>query len=475
MIGCVSSRPSPGWAETALAILVMTGPALGAPPAAFFRIDGHRPEAAIIAVGETWDATMPLTTPMSRQVAGVLDTYDQGSIGSLLRCVTRDALPPAAQGRRVALIHLMRPAGDVRRRLEIVHLADGTWGARAMDTDQGVVLDARRFGPIVAGWERYRGGFDESAARDFPGSSFALPLPYVAGVITLDPVVQKRRIYRGMPVRTIAPDRILDSETMHVRLPRGYTARRPAGLVVWSSPTQRGAIPGLFGRALDELNLVCIGSDDTGNDRDVPDKFQMVFDAVATARARFHIDGRRIYIVGMSGGAKLASILAMCFPDVFAGAVPIVGFACYSTLDSSWAPHDSAYFAKPSGRLLVLAREHRMALMGGPPDFNFREMTERAARLEADGFGNIRFFSYPDMAHVMPTSGRFVDALEWVDERARLELDAKAAAANAALKVYLGGREQPAPRTAEDRASLTKILRDSPWTDAAWRALELLR
>jgi len=456
----------------------MTASAVGAPPRGLARIDGLRPEAAVITVTDTWDPTLPLTTPMSRQVAGVLSVYDTRLIGKLLRCVTRDALPPGSEGRRMAVIHLMRPPGDVRRRLQVVRLDDGTWVARGMgsDSDQAVVLEARFFEPIVAAWNGYRGGFDAAATADYPrGSSTALGPPYVAGAITLEPNVQKRRLYRGMPVRTIAPDRILDSETMHVRLPRGYTARRPAGLVVWSSPSPRGAIPGVFGRALDELNLLCIGSDNTGNDRDVPDKFQMVFDAVATARARFHIDDRRIYIVGMSGGAKVASILAMCFPDVFAGAVPIVGFACYSTLDTSWAPHDSAYFAKPRGRTLELAREHRMALMGGPPDFNYREMTERAARLHADGFANIKFFSYPDMAHAMPTSDRFMEALEWVDEPARAVLEVQDAAATAALDMYLAAREQPAPHTDEDRAVLTEILRDGPWTDAAWRSLELLR
>ena len=478
MSGCVSSKPRHGWAEAALAIVVTTAPAVGAPPAALFRINGLRPEAAVIAIGETWDATLPLTTPMSRQVAGVLSAYDRRSISKLLRCVTREVVPPGSGGRRMAVIHLMRPAGDVRRRLEVVRLDDGTWAARGMElgTDQGVVLEARFFEPIVAAWSGYRGGFDAAAGSDYPQrTSTALRPPYVAGAITLNPDVQKQRIYRRMPVRTIAPDRILDSETMHIRLPRGYTARRPAGLVVWSSPSPRGAIPGVFGRALDELNLVCIGSDDTGNDRDVPDKFQMVFDAVATARARFHIDDSRIYIAGMSGGAKLASILAMCFPDVFMGAVPVVGFACHSTLDTSWAPHDSAYFAKPRGRILNLAREHRMALMSGPPDFNYREMTERVARLQADGFTNIRFYSYPDMAHVMPTSDRFMEAMGWVDEPARLEFEARAATATAALQAYLRDREQTAPRTDEDGAALLEILRDGPWTDAAWRALELLR
>ena len=227
--------------------------------------------------------------------------------------------------------------------------------------------------------------------------------------------------------------------------------------------------------ALDELNMVCIGSDNTGNDRDVPDKFQMIFDAVATARARYHIDGRRIYITGMSGGGKVSSILAVCFADVFSGAVPIVEFGCYSTLDDSWGQHRNPYFAKPHGRLLQLAMEHRIALMGGPPDFNYREMTERAARLHADGFTNLRFFSYPDMAHVMPTASRFADALRWIDEPRRQARVNETLRASAALRSYRDAREDPAPRTRADRDALSDVIEAGPWTDAAWTALELLR
>ena len=38
MSGCVSSKPRHGWAEAALAIVVTTAAALGAPPADLFRI-----------------------------------------------------------------------------------------------------------------------------------------------------------------------------------------------------------------------------------------------------------------------------------------------------------------------------------------------------------------------------------------------------------------------------------------------------
>jgi len=473
----VNSRPWPAWAEAFVATLFATGAALGAPPAAAFRIDGHRPDAAVIAIGDSWDTSLPLTTPMGRMAAGVLGTYDRRSIGKLLRCATRVTLPPDAGSRRVAVIHLLTREGAVGGRLEVVHLADGSWGARAMERDagDGVLLDRKLFGAIVALWPMYRGGFEAPPEPDSLGRSMTLQPPYVAGSVTLDPDVQKHRLYRQMPIHRVAPDRVLDSETMHVRLPEGYDPRRRAGLVVWSSPSPRGEIPGVFGPALDELNLVCIGSDNTGNDREVPEKFQMVFDAVATARARYHIDLRRIYITGMSGGGKVSSILAVCFADVFSGAVSIVGFGCYSTLDDSWGAHRSPYYAKPRSRLLQLAREHRMALMGGPPDFNYREMSERVARLQADGFTNIRFFSYPDMAHVMPTATRFADALRWIDEpsqQARIDETARAASL---LTAYRVTRDDPAPRTSADRDALAEVIEAGPWTDAAWSALELLR
>ena len=472
---CVNSRHWRVWARQTPAVLLIAGIAAAAPPDAVFRVDGQRPTAAVITVGESWDESVPLGTPMGRLAAGVLDRYDTSSIAKLLRCVTRQPIPADAQTRRVAVIHLTGRRPESGRQVELMRLADGSWGARALPLGAGIILDTDRFEAVTSSWPVYRGGFGHEPDPDTRGASVALAKPYSAGAITLDARTQKQRLYRGMPIRTLAPDRVLNNESMHVRLPAHYDPREPAGLLVWSSPTARGSIPRVFGPVLDELNLVCIGSDNTGNDRDVPDKFQMVFDAVATARQCFHIDDRRIYITGMSGGGKVTSILAMCFPDVFAGAIPIVGFGCYSTLDDSWAKHRNAYFAEPRGRLLSLAKMHRMALMGGPPDFNYAEMRERAARLEADGFGNIRFFSYPDMAHVMPTAERFADAMRWIDEPWQQVREQERSMAASLLAAYLASHDEPAPVDDEDRAALSEVTEAGPWTDAAWRALELLR
>jgi hypothetical protein len=285
----------------------------------------------------------------------------------------------------------------------------------------------------------------------------------------------KQRIYGGMPVRLDNPNRELAKETLHCRLPAGYDPRRPAGLLVWSSPTPRGAVPRVFDAVLDELNMVCVGADNAGNDRDVPTKFQLLFDALTNARERFHIDRRRIYITGMSGGGKVSSILGVCFSEIFSGSIPIVGFSSYTHLDESWDRYRVPYYTKPRGELLTLALRSRIALMSGPPDFNYKEMEVRSGQMKADGFTNIRFFDYPDMAHVMPTAPRFADALRWVDEPYRDLRRAEDEAARTLLAAYLDGRSDPRPRTDEDRNELVRVIDAGPFTDAAWKTLALMR
>lgn len=442
------------------------------------RIDGRRPDTAVITASDTHDRTIPLDTPMGRVAAGVLDRLDARTLNQLLRCAR--GKPSSAAGMRgpqIAVIHLGRRDSDRIKKVEIVQRDDDTFVARELPPGSGlgVLLDTDCYLELAERFAAYRGGMDPVSLPE-PGVSSVMAHPYEPGFIRLGGGVMRQRIYRGMPIRVEDSDRDLDLETMHVRLPPGYDPRRPAGLLVWSSPTPAGRIPQAFAAALDELHFICVGIDDAGNDRDVPDKFQLVFDAVETARRRFHVDDRRIYIAGMSGGGKVSSILSICFPEVFSGAIPIVGYATYTTLDeATWGKMHWPYFAKPQARQLAAARTTRTALMSGPPDFNYKEMVERQKQLESDGFQSIRFFDYPDMAHVMPTPDRFTDALRWVDEPYRQLRAAEAQAAADLLAAYAAGRDDLAPTTDQDRAALNQVIEAGPWTDAAWQALDLLR
>ena len=472
MIGCRDSKPRHELAS--LTTLLLTAH-LTAAPQNIFHIDGRRPDHAVVTVTESWDESVPRDTLMGRRVADVLAEYDAKTIGQLLRC-TSNTLAPTEAGQLTAVIHLSRADSPHTKHVQIHQLADGTIVAssRVEDQTQRIVLDRRKFDRTAGDWPVFRGGFEITPDDVLGGSGLAMPQPYVPGAINMTVRTMKQRLYAGMPVRTENADRDLNQETFHVRLPSNYDPRRPAGLLVWSSPSPCGGIPNVFHAALDELYFVCVGIDNAGNDRDVPDKFQLVFDAVANAHQRYHIDDERIYITGMSGGGKVSSILMMCFPDLFHGSISIVGFGTYSQLEDQWGKHRYAYFAKPKRTLLELAKSRRMALMGGPPDFNYDEMVLRQEHLEADGFEQIRFFSYPDMTHQMPTPQRFLEALRWIDEPYELVRKQRVADADEAMRAYLNGREVQRPISQHDRAALVQLIHDYPWTEAAWQALELL-
>jgi hypothetical protein len=200
-----------------------------------------------------------------------------------------------------------------------------------------------------------------------------------------------------------------------------------------------------------------------------------MFDAVETACRRYHVDRRRVYIAGMSGGGKVSSILTICFPDVFGGAVAIVGAGTHGRLpEREFGEHATPYFSPPAPATMRATRTRPIAFMSGPPDFNYDEMQARFRLLEAEGHA-ARFFDAPEMGHVMPSAEQFAAAIEWVDGPYRRMRIKEEGEAQMLLAAYFEGREDPEPGSAADREVLAEVMRAGPWTPAAWRALEILR
>jgi hypothetical protein len=234
-----------------------------------------------------------------------------------------------------------------------------------------------------------------------------------------------------------------------------------------------GQPPAVFTAALDALGIICVGAAASGNDRYVVDRYQLALDAVATATRRYHIDPRRVYLSGISGGARVASMLQGCFADIFTGSVPIVGLEFYENIPLGTGRWARAGYIRPQGALYRLLRDRPIAPITGPHDGNYNAIKSATYLMERDGL-RVHLFEYPDMGHQMPTPERFTEALVWVDnvyQRTRQsELDAAAAGMVAYERRWKG---EPPPDD-EARQALVKITRDGPWTPEAWRAAELL-
>lgn len=449
------------WA-TVVILLAATGGVDAGP----FDIGGEPAPHGVIARSATMQEDTP-DAPMTRAVAGLLADLDDDDLERLRRVCRSAPAEPAPATAPVCFIHL----GDANAgRILAVTPADD----RYLLVEQATVvgnLPRDAIDRLLADGAVYHGSFEPV---DSGGERFALEPPFCAAPIELDRGMLRRRVYRSINVGDLAAQRTLEEAVFRVRLPADYAPAAPAGLLVWVSPTPSGEIPALFDDVLDAMNLIAVGVDGTGNDRAVPDKLQLMLDAVATVSRRYHVDTRRVYVTGFSGGGKLGSVLAICFPDVFRGIVPVSGLATHAELGPSWGRHQQAYFARPKPPLLDLAQRRSIAPISGPHDFNYLEMKERAQLLHDDGFQRVRFFEHRELGHAMPPPALFRDAMEYVDEPYQVERAKERMRSERLLEAYMRDRPEAAPADEPDRDRLVEIMRVGPYTPAAWRAYELL-
>lgn len=224
----------------------------------------------------------------------------------------------------------------------------------------------------------------------------------------------RERVFRGTGVRAMGTKRRLRDETIHVRLPPARETDEAPGLLVWVTPQDKWILPAQYRLACDELNLVLVGAEGIGNDRDVADRLQLSMDAVATVVGNMAIDTSRIYVSGVSGGGRCTSMLWAAFPEVFTGAMPIVGMNCYRNVPSSPGRYWRKGFGLPKKERLELLRTRPFAPITGPEDFNYPEMTAAAEFYRSDGFV-FRLFDIPGMGHTMAEEQHVLEAVRWLD------------------------------------------------------------
>ncbi|HNB58825.1 MAG TPA: hypothetical protein PK308_00830 [Phycisphaerales bacterium] len=305
------------------------------------------------------------------------------------------------------------------------------------------------------------------------GATVALTPPFSPGRLWLDKRTVSERLL-GKTVRSSSrTERILSSEQFFARLPKSYDPRQPSGLLVWIDAGPVGEVPRALDSALDDSGLVCVAPANIGNDRPTVDRLQLALDAVATASARFHIDPARVYVGGVSGGGRIASMAVAGFPDVFTGALCIVGLNSYRNTPSPFGGQWTATYVKPQARLWDLYRTRPIGVMTGQRDFNYLEITTSVQLLSGDGL-TIKLFDNATMGHQMPEPEWARDCLRWIDGAARTRSDENSRSAAEAIKRVTDRLRDRPGLTGTQRRDLIDITSNWPWTPAAWDAAAIL-
>ncbi len=222
----------------------------------------------------------------------------------------------------------------------------------------------------------------------------------------------------------------LAKETFEVYVPAGYRApsgsqagsssASPWGLVVWVSPGSSGGPddPGVEA-SLDRRHLLWVGANSASNVRPAWDRVDLALDAAANMARLYDLDPERIYVAGYSGGGRLASEIAMLYPEVFRGEISWFGCNYFRDVPIPDRPgtHWSADFPEPP-ELDRLRSASRFVLVTGEVDFNRLQTGAYYRAMEKDGFRHVTYLRIPGASHYVELGSEwFGKALDAVDRR----------------------------------------------------------
>lgn len=434
--------------------------------AGVFDVNGKQPDRIVVIPDAT--ATLPDVTSESPMIAvtqGVLHELSRDEILAL-RAAARGA---KQAGNTRSLSPFARLRLVARKETKDVLLQRDDRGMYYAQTDgsstECIRLDPTRCRTLFNEWPMYRGSvtLPFGALR---GITMELPRPYMHGKQYVTREELSKRLLRGRQTQLDDAARILDDERFYCRIPDNYKPDEFAGVLIWIQASTGDKLPEQLEPWLDDSNCIAVTALNSGNSRPVCDRYQIAFDMLATIRSRFLIDESRIYIGGISGGARVACHLWMGWPETFTGVLPVVGISFYDPIEGLDGKTYAPDFDKPLDGAFNIVKSRPLAAISGPKDFNYVHVAPCVERMRLVGIQG-RLFESPDTGHEMPPPDLASSALTFIDAPAQAESMRRRQEAMRLLDGAVDGGKSR-------REVLLQVTKIAPWTPEAQNAIRLL-
>jgi poly(3-hydroxybutyrate) depolymerase len=246
-----------------------------------------------------------------------------------------------------------------------------------------------------------------------------------AVLLRLDRQPPQRRAQMDEPLKAMAKWVYeLPREPFEVVVPAEYNKTNPHGLVVWLG---NGSVPDAYLAPLAQQKLILIAPANRFDERVTIVRIGLALDAVHNAKKKYAIDEKRVYLAGYSGGALLGGWMIRAYPDVFNGALLMMGgwFYHVNRMASDFSPNRVDEEAWYPGRWTLgprwkapldqIKRDLRIVLVRGERDdaFGFTIEQERTQYegLRLDGFARAKYIEIPRANHDPPSEAWFAEAL----------------------------------------------------------------
>jgi len=195
----------------------------------------------------------------------------------------------------------------------------------------------------------------------------------------------------------IAPETEIEWDII---IPKNYKADTPPGVLVYISPGKSGQIPRKWKLVLEEQNLIWIAANRSGNRVDPRLRVAYAILGPVFLREKYQIDFERVYVAGLSGGGRVASIVAPEYASLFKGAI----YICGANLWEGKTPEK-----------LEIAKSNRFVFLTGDQDFNRRD-TKRVFNSYGNiGLENALYLQIRGMGHENPDARGLAKAINYLD------------------------------------------------------------
>lgn len=213
----------------------------------------------------------------------------------------------------------------------------------------------------------------------------------------------------------------LAEETFSAYIPKSYDGSKPYGLIVWITAGTLGGPPDIYLPVLDKHEYIWFGGNNIGNRRQVPDRMGITLDGLHNMIKLYNIDLDRIYVSGISGGGRIASKLAVIYPDLFSGGYYIIGCDYRENLPTDiegqfWPGFWPFYDVD----LVEMGHKNRYTLLTGSKDYN-KLVTQRVWQAyRKEGKKWITYVEVPGMDHRLPNAEWYEIGLVALERSRRL-------------------------------------------------------
>ena len=212
----------------------------------------------------------------------------------------------------------------------------------------------------------------------------------------------------------------LSAQQAFLRLPADVAPDGRIGLVVYI-PSKDGLppVPDGWTDVLDAHHLAFAGVAGAGNGQLVSRRGGLAVATAGRVMALHKVDPARVYVAGLSGGARVAGLVGFYQPDLFRGTVQCCGADYWRQV-----PHADPATQRQVGPVLLVdgaegARAKlrvRFALITGDRDFNRALVSETFhGGFEPDHF-TAKLFDVPGMGHRNADGPTFAAAIAFLEQ-----------------------------------------------------------